>query len=181
MDSFEAAAVADFDLVVKLYQPKIFRFLLASLRDREVAENLTQDCFFNAYKARGSFRNDCSMSTWLMQIAVNLVRDHAKNRRLQFWKRLQRTAKPLDGDLQAGISDSQKSPEAQALLNEQVNAIWDAAAVLPEKQQTIFLLRFVEEMELRDIARATGTKEGTVKTHLFRALHSVRERIRAMV
>lgn len=177
LDSFETASIADFDSIVTVYRPKIFRFLLASLRDRETAENLTQDCFLKAYRARGSFRNDCSMSTWLMQIAVNLVRDHVKNRRLQFWKRLQRAAKPLDQELRSWISDGQRSPEAQALLKEQVDAIWDAAAALPERQQTVFLLRFVEDMELRDIATATGMKEGTVKTHIFRALHSIRERL----
>ena len=41
----------------------------------------------------------------------------------------------------------------------------------------MFLLRFVEDMDLMEIARATGMKEGTVKTHLFRALRTVRERL----
>ena len=45
------------------------------------------------------------------------------------------------------------------------------------KQRTVFLLRFVEDMDLLEIAVATGMKEGTVKTHLFRALRAVRERI----
>ena len=173
----EADPVADFDSIVTLYRPKVFRFILASLRDREVAENLTQDCFLNAFKARASFRSDCSMSTWLMLIAANLVRDHVKSRRLQFWRRLQRNAKPLDEDLRDWISDRQKTPEAQALLKEQVQAVWDAAAALPGKQRMIFLLRFVEDMELKEIAAVTGMKEGTIKTHLFRALNSVRDRI----
>jgi RNA polymerase sigma-70 factor (ECF subfamily) len=41
----------------------------------------------------------------------------------------------------------------------------------------VFLLRFVEDMDLLEIAVATGMKEGTVKTHLFRALHAIRERL----
>ena len=68
-------------------------------------------------------------------------------------------------------------PEAAALIQEQVQAIWAAAADLPARQRTVFLLRFVEDMDLLEIAEVTGMKEGTVKTHLFRALQSVRARL----
>ena len=48
--------IEDFDAVVRLYWPKIFRFALASLRDRDAAESLAQDCFLKAYRARQGFR-----------------------------------------------------------------------------------------------------------------------------
>lgn len=111
-----------------------------------------------------------------MQITVNLIRDHARNRRLQFWRWTNQRAHPLE-DISNWISGREPSPEAQALRAEQVNAIWDAAARLPERQRTVFLLRFVEDLDILDIAAVTGMKEGTVKTHLFRALHTVRERM----
>jgi RNA polymerase sigma-70 factor, ECF subfamily len=166
----------DFEAVVRLYWPKVFRFALASLRDSHAAETLAQDCFFKAYKARDGFRGEASVSTWLMQIAVNLVRDRARDRRLQFWKRARLTAVDLDA---AGrwIPDGGASPEVRALRKEQVQAVWDAAGSLSERQRTVFLLRFVEDMDLLEIAAATGMKEGTVKVHLFRALHAVRGRI----
>ena len=85
------APLKDFDSVVRLYRPKIFRFILASLREQDTAENLTQECFVKAYQARGRFRGEASMNTWLMQIAVNLVRDHCSNSRLKFWRRAMRT------------------------------------------------------------------------------------------
>jgi RNA polymerase sigma-70 factor, ECF subfamily len=168
--------VLDFETLVRLYRPKVFRFALASLRDVDAAETVTQDCFLRAYQASGRFRQDCSLQTWLMQIAVNLVRDHYRNRRFQFWRRASLTATPADGPGYM-IADGARSPEAQALLKEQVAAIWDAAGKLPERQRTVFLLRFVEDMDLVEIACATGMKEGTVKTHLFRALRAVRARL----
>jgi RNA polymerase sigma-70 factor (ECF subfamily) len=169
-----ATRAEEFEALVRSYRQKIFRFALVSLRDRDVAETITQDCFLKAYRAWEHFRNDCSVQTWLMQIAVNLVRDHARNRRLQFWRR----ARTLDGVSQ-WLSNGEASPETQSLRNEQVKAIWEAAAHLPERQRTVFLLRFVEDMDLLEIAFATGMKEGTVKTHLFRSLRAVRERIGA--
>ena len=164
----------DFDSLVRQHRPRIFRFLLASLRDRETAENLVQDCFVRAYKARDQFRGGSSLATWLMHIAANLVRDHEANRRLKFWRRQLRSG--LDpNDLSDWIPDqSNKSPEALAQAKEQLEAIWTAAASLTERQRTVFLLRFVEEMDVLEIAAVTGMKEGTVKTHLFRAVQSVR-------
>src|SRR5687767_12979164 len=77
------AEMADFDKIVELYWPRVFRFVLSSVRDRDAAETLTQDCFMRAYRARDRFRGDSSVITWLMRIAVNLVRDYGRNRRLQ--------------------------------------------------------------------------------------------------
>ncbi|HEY2844669.1 MAG TPA: RNA polymerase sigma factor [Bryobacteraceae bacterium] len=163
----------DFDSLVRQHQPRIFRFLLASLRDRDAAENLTQDCFVRAYKARDQFRGNSSLGTWLMHIAANLVRDHESNSRLKFWKR--KLLSNVDfKDLSEWIPDRQKSPEAMAVAKEEVQAIWKAAGHLSERQRTVFLLRFVEDMDLLEIAAVTGMKEGTVKTHLFRAVQAVR-------
>jgi RNA polymerase sigma-70 factor (ECF subfamily) len=172
------ALSGDFEEVVKLCQPKIFRFVLASLRDRDAAETVTQDCFLKAFQARDRFRHDCSLDTWLMRIAINLGRDHTRNRRWQFWRRAEQTAQPIDG-LSNWLGDGRLSQEAHTSLKQQVAAIWDVAGSLPERQRTVFLLRFVEDMDVLDIAAATGMREGTVKSHLFRALRAVRERIGA--
>ena len=166
----------DFETLVRVYRPRIFRFLLASLRNRETAENLTQDCLIRAYQARDRFRGASSVATWMMQIAANLLRDHRSNSRLRFWRRhIQEDADIAD--LARAVPDGQRSPEDLAAIGEQVQAIWNAAASLPERQRTVFLLRFVEDLDLLEIAEVTGMKEGTVKTHLFRALESVRARL----
>lgn len=166
----------DFDSLVGLYRPRVFRFLLASLRNRETAENLTQDCFVRAYQARSQFRGDCSIATWFLKIAANLVRHHESSGRLKFWRRNLQAEADIS-EVGCAIADQQQSPEALAVIQEQVQAIWRAAAGLPARQRTVFLLRFVEDMDLLEIAEVTGMKEGTVKTHLFRALQSVRARL----
>lgn len=170
-----AVNLADFDAVVQLYEP-IFRYVMACLRDRDAAETLTQDCFMKAYRAREQFRGDASVKTWLMRIAVNLVRDHLSNARLKFWRRTQRSC--VDPSVAEGwLADRRSSPEAMALAKQKVAAIWSAVTDLPQGQRTVFLLRFVEDMDILEIAAATGLKEGTVKIHLFRALRAVRARV----
>jgi RNA polymerase sigma-70 factor (ECF subfamily) len=170
------AGLEDFDGVVRLYWRCVHRFILASTRDADAAQTLTQDCFLRAYSARGAFRGQSSVKTWLMHIAVNLVRDFGRNRRLQFWKRL-RASSANPGDVGGHLPVVAASPEDRALLKEQVQIVWQASRSLPRRQKTVFLLRFVEDMDILEIAAATGMKEGTVKIHLFRALRAVRERL----
>jgi RNA polymerase sigma-70 factor, ECF subfamily len=167
-----APGMDDFDALVRQHWPRIFRFALASLRDREGAESVAQDCFVKAHRHRGTFRGECSLQTWLMQIAVNLVRDRARSRRLRFWK----TVVEIDAVI-PWIPDREASPEARALAKEQIAAVWNVTARLSGRQRTVFLLRFVEDMNTAEIAAATGMKEGTVKLHLFRALEAVRQRL----
>jgi RNA polymerase sigma-70 factor (ECF subfamily) len=168
--------IQDFEAVVRLYWPRVFRFALASVRDRDAAQTLAQDCFLRAYQSCGRFRGESSVQTWLMRIAVNLVRDFARNRRLQFWKRARDRAVDI---AEAGdwLADGGASAESRAALAERVRAVWRAAAGLPHGQKTVFLLRFVEDMDLLEIAAATGMKEGTVKSHLFRALRAIRKQL----
>jgi RNA polymerase sigma-70 factor, ECF subfamily len=170
-----SAAIRSFDDVVQLYWPRVFRFVLASVRDRDVAEDLTQDCFCKAYKGWDGFRGDSSVITWLMHIAVNVIRDFARNQRLQFWRRA-RVIDPACVD--EYLADRTQSPEANVVMQEQLRAVWEAAERMSSKQRTAFLLRFVEDMELHEIAAVMGVTEGSVKVHLFRAVHAVRKTLR---
>lgn len=167
--------LADFDEVVRLYRPRIFRFLMASLADRDVAESLTQDCFLKAYSARHQFRGESSLSTWLTRIALNLVRDYLRSRRMRFWQKTRDTALDLV-DISDWIPDTAVSAETACLQRERVKQIWKAVDELSRQQRMVFVLRFVEEMELSEIAETTGMNTSTVKSHLYRALRIVRER-----
>jgi len=170
------AEIEDFDRVVRFYWPRILRFVLASVRDRDTAMTLTQECFWNAYRYRQRFRGECSLQTWLMKIAVNAVRKAARNRRLRFWRDVQHSA--LDAAAIANwLPDQKISPEARTLINEQVQAVWDATKDLSARQRTVFLLRFMEDLNVAEIAEATGLTENAVNVHLFRAVRAVRRRM----
>jgi RNA polymerase sigma-70 factor (ECF subfamily) len=165
----------DLESVVAVYQPRVFRFLLAQLRDRDAAETLTQETFLRAWTARASFREDCSVSTWLIRIALNLARDHTRTGRFRFWKHIAANAVDVD-DVAAIVPNREGSAEAQLIAREQVKRIWESVADLSARQGTIFLLRFLEEMDIPEIAAVTGLPLGTVKSHLYRALNVIRTR-----
>jgi RNA polymerase sigma-70 factor (ECF subfamily) len=173
MATAQEIAAQEFSTVVATHRPQIFRFLLASTRDVDLAETLTQECFLKAHRNWGGFRGDSSAMTWLMRIAINLQKDHWRNRRMQFWRQTQTNAVDLD-EASEWLPSGERSAEQLLLAREQVKRVWQSVKGLSERQRTVFLLRFVDEMELSEIARATGLSEGTVKAHLSRALARVR-------
>ena len=173
MATAQEIAAEEFSAVVTKHRPKIFRFLLSSTRDVDLAETLTQDCFLKAHRHWGSFRGESSAMTWLMRIAINLQKDHWRNRRMQFWRKTQTNAVDLD-EASEWLPSGESSAEQRVLAHERAGMVWKVVEGLSERQRTVFLLRFVEELELSEIARATGLNEGTVKAHLSRALGKVR-------
>jgi RNA polymerase sigma-70 factor, ECF subfamily len=166
----------DFDALVRVYRPRLFRFALASLRDSDAAQTVVQDTLLKAYQSRQSFRGDASEGTWLMQIAVNLIRDRIRSGRWRFWQRAGARSEQA-ADLGEALRDQARSPEQDLIIREKIAAVWEATKRLTEKQRTVFLLRYVEEMSVLEVAAATGMAEGTVKSHLARALETVRREI----
>ena len=173
----EVIAAQEFASIVESHRPQIFRFLMASLRDVDLAETLTQECFLKAHRNWKNFRGESSAMTWLMRIAINLQKDHWRNRRMQFWRHTRTNA--VDAD-EAGewLPSGEHTAEQQMLAREQVAQVWKAVEGLSGRQRTVFLLRYVEELELSEIAQAAGLSEGTVKAHLSRALARVRAELR---
>lgn len=175
--SAKELAAQEFADVVATHRAQIFRFLLASTRDVELAETLTQECFLKAHRNWTRFRGESSPMTWLMRIAINLEKDHWRNRRLQFWRKTQANAVDLD-EASEWLPSGERTAEQQMLAKEQVARVWKAVEGLSERQKSVFLLRYVEDLELIEIAQSTGLSEGTVKAHLSRALSKVRAELR---
>lgn len=171
--SADAPALPPVETLHATYGARIFRFILASVRDRDLAETLTQETFLRAWTTRAQFRGECAPATWLTRIALNLVRDHTRTHRFRFWKQASRTAIAAE-TLAAHLPHPMASSEASLIAEQQIGAVWQTVATLSERQRTVFLLRFVDELDLAEIASITSMPLPTVKTHLYRALAAVR-------
>lgn len=176
--STRGIAHEDFDTLVADNQQRIYRVLLALVRHPDLAASLTQDCFIRAYEHRESFRGEAAVTTWLVHIAVNLARDHARNRRQGFWRQL--FARDAEDQQAAMLNapDHQPSAERQLLAREKAATVWDIVNELPGQQREAFILRFSEELSLEEIAAALDVKVGTVKSHLSRAINTVRQQMK---
>jgi RNA polymerase sigma-70 factor, ECF subfamily len=172
----EEISAERFDEIMRQHQRRVYRVIFLLVRDRDTADTLTQECFLRAYLKRASFRGECRIETWLLRIAVNLVRDHGKNRRTSFWKRLvgledkeEKTVEPRQ------FPAPGPSAERTLLAREELEVVWNALSSLSPQQRTIFFLRYEEEMSLAQIAGALDLKVGSVKSQLARATGKLRE------
>ena len=160
--------------MVQSYWPPLLRFILASVRDRDVAETL-------AWTALNGFRGRRHSGA----IPVAHVAD--ANRHQLGSKACAESADPtlaansaLGGAACSGrrlATGSENLSGGSGPGPRQVRAVWSATADLSERQRTVFLLRFMEDMNIIEIAEASGLSESAVNVHLFRAVRAVRKRL----
>jgi RNA polymerase sigma-70 factor (ECF subfamily) len=168
--------------LVQRYQQKAYaiayHFTDGNVQD---AEDLTQEAFLRAFQNLAKFRGDSSFFTWFYRILVNVCMDG--RRRRARWQKIflpwQRESKDK------GLSPEEKpDPEAherslKTLAEKELSRdIQDSLRSLPEKQRLAFQLKALHGMNIQEIARAMGTAEGTVKSHLFRATQFLREKFK---
>ena len=170
-----ASDLNDINVLLQNHRSSILRYAWSQLRDRDLAETVTQDCFIRALRSRGGFRGGCSVRTWLFTIATNLIRDYTRTKRFRFWKQADAVAVTLS-DIRDRVAGHYQSIETKLLINEQLERIWSIVDSLPQKQKEVFQLRFVEGMKLSEIARATGMTISAIKTHLYRGVRTIRAR-----
>lgn len=166
------------DELVRIHQARIKRFVLCSTGDIDLAESITQDTLLRAYNGRQNFRGDCSVSTWITGIAINVTRDYLRTEKFKFWKRVRTTALDVH-EMASFIPANSASPERQILAKERMKSIYAAVETLSPNQRTIFLMKFTEEMSVEEISEILGIGEATVRTHLHRALKTVRGKMGA--
>ncbi|HXE90506.1 MAG TPA: sigma-70 family RNA polymerase sigma factor [Terriglobales bacterium] len=173
----QGIAPEEFDAIVRQHQQRIYRILLALLRDPDEADTLTQECFLRAYRKRGSFRGEAAVGTWLVRIALNLAHEQRRSPRVAFWRRLFHRDREELHRVERAVAAHEPSPEQQASARQEAAAVWQVVATLSPRQRAIFVLRYAEEMTLNEIAQAMDLEVGTVKVHLSRALAAVRLRL----
>jgi RNA polymerase sigma-70 factor (ECF subfamily) len=166
----------DFELLVRTHRARLLRLVAFSTGDQDLAETVVQDSLLKAYNARDNFRGDCSVGTWLRTITLNVMRDYQRRQKFQFWKKASLTGVSVS-DAAISLASGDPSPETRMLAREQVQQVELALKSLSERQRSVFIMRFLDEMELEEISVATGLPPPTVKTHLYRAIKAVRFRL----
>ncbi len=165
-----------YGILVSRFQRKIFRVVWAILRDEAEADAVTQDTFVQAYTSLSRFEARAEFETWLTRIAINRSRDVLRRRRVVT---LFGGFSGDDDERQPVFEPVDERPDAERQLSSaQLRAaLQRAEATLSAQQKTIFRLRHYEELSLEDIAEHLGLKAGTVRAHLFRAIHKIRKEL----
>ena len=168
----------DIDELVRLHQARIRRFVACSTGDPDLAETITQDTLLRAFRGRDTFRGDCTVSTWLTGIAINVTRDHLRSNRFKFWKQVRSNGVDVH-EMASFLPSHAIDPERRVLAGERVKQLYSVLETLSYNQRTIFLMKFAEEMSVDEISEILGMAVNTVRTHLHRALKAVRSQLGA--
>lgn len=141
-----------FSLLVERHQTMVYNLALGKTGSPQDAEEVTQT----------AFQGKAAFSSWLYRLTVNAAIDLLRQR-----SRRPQTLSLDDPDLPP-VPDPAEDPQAQAEAQERRRQLWQAIDALPEVHRTPFLLREMEGYSYREIAKALGLEEGTVKSRLAR-------------
>ena len=151
--------------LVDAYYQQIYLFMRKFGHDRQVSEDLTQECFFNAWHHIGQLKDGKALNGWIYRIASNVSKLH--------WRR--RKHKELVGIeglemLHKGMDEPEKIEH-----NEQLEKLMDAVGRLPLKLRETIFLHYMQQLTIAEASEAANLNQGTFKSRLNRALKILRK------
>ena len=159
----EAAA----ELVDEYYE-QIYLFMRRLGHDRQVSEDLTQECFFNAWHHIGQLKDGKALNGWIYRIASNVSRLHWRKHR----------HKEIIGIEGIEMPNSGKDEPDKMEYNEQLEHLRDVVERLPQKLRETIILHYMQQLTIAEATEAAGINQGTFKSRLNRALKNLRKNIK---
>ncbi len=159
--------------IVDKYKDRAFSLALRMLKNREEAEEATEDAFIRAYNALERFQNRASFGTWLYRIVYNVCLT-----RLDSKKGGPQSLEYDEGkDYDEYTFPSQSSLHEEIEINDMLGFVRKIVGEMPERYHVILSLFYFQELSYQEICEVTELPVGTVKTHLFRARAMLQERL----
>lgn len=147
--------------LVSTYQTALLRMCYLGLQDRVLAEDAVQETFIKVWKSYHTFRDECSVKTWIMRIAVNTCRDMQRS----WWAK--HISRHVTLDMLALTREAEGVSDDAVALNNEI-------ASLPLKLREVVLLYYYQNMQVNEIAEALGIAPSSVSGRLKRAKDKLR-------
>ena len=150
-----------FDELVCRYQSPVRRFFLnQTLGDSQLSDDLAQDTFIKAYTNIRSFKGLASFQTWIMRIAYNVFYDYCRKMRNE---KLEMSNVNVEMKNDSSVHSSFLTSHSSFQMD-----LYAALALLKPDERTCITLQLIDGYDIAGIAKITGLKDGTVKSHLSR-------------
>ncbi len=151
-----------FSVLVDRYKDLVFTLALRMLKNREEAEEVSQDTFIKTYKSLHKFKGDSKFSTWIYRVAYNTCLDRLKKNKKHF----NDVAIDEFAEHQVKTIDNALDKMEQEEHNQ---AIKDCLTLLPNDDSFLLTLYYFEERSLEEISKIIGIKANNVKVKIFRS------------
>ena len=159
----------DMEQIYQAHARTVYKFLLSQCHDADLAEELTQETFYQAVRSIDRFNGSCKVSVWLCQIAKHLYYDHLKRQRRQPTLSME--------ELEQAAPENDGRPEISLLRRDAYVSIHKAIHSLREPYREIFLLRALSELSFREIGEIFGRTENWARVTYYRAKGMLAERL----
>jgi RNA polymerase sigma-70 factor (ECF subfamily) len=160
-----------YDDLHRAHRERVARLCRAILADPDEAGDAVQDVFTKLHRALGTETRPMDWAAWLTRVTVNACRDRRRSGWWRWWR--ERGVVLDDGRLPA----HGRSPEEELVGRETAERVWRAVRSLPARQREVFALRQLDGLSTEEAAELLGISTGSVKQHLFRAVHALRRAV----
>lgn len=148
----------DMDAAYREYAVMVYKFLLSLCYEEELAEELTQETFYQAVRSMDRYDGSCKVSTWLCQIAKHL-----------WYREMERRKRKGTNELTADMESLEKPVEEQLMVKEEKMELFRKVHVLDEISKEIVLLRVTGAFSFKEIAELFGKNENGARVTYYRA------------
>lgn len=149
-----------FDQIFELYKNKLFRMAYLISGNYADSEDIVQETFVKCYCSCKNLKDCSSFSSWLYRILTRIAWRYGKKHRRE---------EPVEDLYENGEPESSEIPLELILKNEEQSQIYSAIQCLEQKQRTVIILYYFNQLSTKEISRVMGCMEGTVKSRLYTA------------
>ena len=164
------------------YGSKIYQLAFRYLRNKEDAEEITQDVLFKVYRSVGTFRGDAALSSWIYRITFNAAMSRLRTARYQRAQDEERQASALDGEqpsapTQPDVADWSDMADEQILRSQMRRRVLRAILELPAIYRAPVMLRDIQGMSTEEASAMLKVKDQTLKSRLHRGRLILRKQL----
>ena len=168
----------EFDALVQRYHKQAYNVAFRMAGNHADAEDLTQEAFIRAFRFFGQYRRELPFESWLYKIMSNVFIDRLRRKPKVKIRSIDQPVTTEDGEAQFDVADTTAGPEDQVLSREMDGRIQAALNTLPEAFRLTVIYADIEGLSYEEIADATRTNIGTVRSRLHRGRRLLRSKLK---
>lgn len=168
----------EFDTLVERYHKQAYNIAYRMAGNHADAEDLTQEAFIRAFRFFGQYRRELPFDSWLYKIMSNVFIDRLRRRPKAKIRSLDQPVVTDEGEAQFDVADPGDGPEDVVLSREMDSRIQAALDTLPEAFRITVIYADIEGLSYEEIAEATRTNIGTVRSRLHRGRRLLRDKLK---
>lgn len=167
----------DYEMLIRRYNERLYRIGISILKNDEEVEDAMQEAYIKAYQQLKTFKRQSKFSTWLSRIMINESLSKLRQRKNHIEYSEVESATQSANSYHA-LPSNHVTPEKQVLQKEMKNILEHAIQQLPQKYQTVFVMREIEGMNVQETAECLRLSTENVKVRLHRAKEILKNKLK---